>query len=445
MAWGYTTNQIEKELEVEESTGGGIGGIFKWTKDALFGSHVSPTRKYKEFAQDDTNYKYRRTANRLHNARSRSNSWSGLDPAFNKRYDLLDDTFNEDDISANSLKGGNKLFEKSNLNFNIDPERKERLRFLLDPVDIHPANVSSVNNPIFNANNHTDTFARRNKQPNLCRLDKFDSLFQSPNQDDQFISRLFGKHAGHSPLRSERRSGNGELPGKFPMNNSNVNVSTRTDYTSEYFCLLDELDKNNKILETMQRDIKERKENKLIQEESYKEKYLQARSELINELKSSKRIYDSYYKLYNRYQELKKISKDALEWQNRIPSLDDRLVDRAISKDKQIKELSEKLLHMELIKKQTETQRDIERLKYESRIKDLESRLSLQKDIQREYNPSSIVNMDPKYNPRSSSDLGLKYGMDWKTHSTSFSPPHNHIASDGYKNQYDSILRPDYI
>lgn len=361
MLWSSSNDKYEQS---QDSTHLGYAGLYKWTIDALFGSRVSPSRKYKEFAQDDTNYKSRKQINSSNErSRQRSNSWSGLDPAFYRRYDLLHDS--SDDIN--------------------DIASRSPLRSFLDPVDTHSRELFQREAP-------TDTFGGRRKnhhESHKNNLDDFSIVFQSPRRDDPVISKLFERrHEKARPSSENNYSShfmNTQIPGKFPSPIKSRGKLDQKDYTSDYLEILDQLDRNGQMLDEVGRDIQERRERHQILENTYRDKYLQTRAELINELKHSKRLYDNYYKLYGKYQQLKTISKDALQLQSRVSSLETQLVDTAIDKEEQIHELTRRVFQAELRVQETQSQKEREALKYQTRISELEKQL-LHQDVSDHHN-----------------------------------------------------------
>lgn len=362
MLWSSSNDRYEQS---QDSTNLGYAGLYKWTMDALFGSRVSPSRKYKEFAQDDTNYKSRKSINSSsERSRQRSNSWSGLDPAFYRRYDLLQDSSDDNNDITSS---------------------RSPLRPLLDPVDLRPRELLQREAP-------TDTFGGRRKNHHTSHkndLDDFSIVLQSPRRDDPVISKLFERRNEKARPSSENNYSshfiNTQIPGKFPSPIKNRGKPDHKEYTSEYLQILDQLDRNGQMLDEVGKDIQERQEQHQILENTYREKYLQTRAELINELKHSKRLYDNYYKLYGKYQQLKTISKDALQLQSRVTSLETQLVDTAIEKEKQIHDLTRSVFQVELRLQETQSHKEREALKYQARIAELENQL-LQRDVSERHN-----------------------------------------------------------
>lgn len=335
MAWSVLEDQLD------DSTGSGCAGLYRWTMDALFGSRVSPSRKYSEFAQDDTNYKPRRSVEE--GVRGRSNSWNGLDPSFYKRHDLL-------------------------------PLEESSEESLMEPVDLHPRiPVSPPQN--------TDTFAARS---GIRRRGESTLEFKSPSWNDPVVSKLFDKRKPTArraqPRKNEKRNPP-EIPGKFPS----PKKKQAADYTSEYLEILDQLDRNGRALHEVGIDLQERQERHQNEEKSYRESYRETRAELINELKQSRKLYDNYYRLYGKYQHLKKNSKEAIESQSHVASLESQLVDLALEKEKQIHDLNRRLFQAELKAQEADAKRKRDALNYEARIAELQTQLKGR------YRPSSPV------------------------------------------------------
>lgn len=337
--------------QLDENTAGGIQGLYRWTMDALFGSKVSPSRKYREFAQDDTNYKSRgeftRANNYTSNRRGRSNSWSGLDPNFYRRHDLLP----------------------------LEESQNSSQSSLMDPVDLRPRGPAS---PVLDP---TDTFGARKGS---LRRSESTIEFKSPSADDPVVSKLFEKRkprSRHKRDKSPLRNPITQLPGKFP---SPVKKSS-SDYTTEYLEILNQLDRNGRALEDVNRDLCDRRERNQLKEKSYRDNYRETRAELINELKQSRKLYDNYYKLYGKYQQLKTISKEALNLQSKAGFLESQLVDTAIEKEKQIHDLHKQLFRAEVRAQDAESRRQRDAMEYKSRIADLERQLETR------YKPSSSI------------------------------------------------------
>lgn len=327
----------------QDSTEGGYGALYRWTKDALFGSRVSPSRKYKEFSQDDTNYNgsrgkkksfFNESMRSTSSGEARSASFSGLDPMFYNRYDLLHDLSDDDD--------------------NVLPSSPH-----IEPI---PLSTRIRSEP-------TDTFGARRRTRKKSFDDDFSIVAKSPSPDDPLISRLFDK-------KRDKEVKSCQIPGKFPTPARKRKESAAVDYTAEYLQILDQLDRNGKALSDMSRDIEARRVCNIKEEESYRTKYRQTRSELIKELKHSKTLYDNYYKLYGKYQQLKNLSEDAVQYQSQVSDLEKQLVEGAIEKEKQIHSLSRKLSGLELELLETRDAKKEQESRYEARILELESQLT---------------------------------------------------------------------
>lgn len=355
--------------ESSESTEGGYAGLYRWTMDALFGSRVSPSRKYKEFAQDDTNYKrgVRGNGRSSDSTMTRSNSWSGLDTGFYRRNDLLPPT----------------IFEE------LEEVPKQSLP---DPVGPYGRQEDQP----------TDTFAARKGKG--LNDDDHSIVFRSPQQDDPLISKLFEnrstgrKHIGDS-------TGKFQIPGKFPSPSKNAR---RKDYTTDYLEVLDQLSRNERLLDDLNRDFHKKQSQMLEREQSYQEKYQRTRAELISELKHSKRLYDNYYKLYTKYQQLREISQDAVRMQHRIAGLESQLVDSAIDKDRQIHDLTRKLFDMDLRVEESEAARKREAAHYQARIEELEKQNLLNTDVgvsSLSFSRSDLRETSPDYNALTNSQF----------------------------------------
>ncbi|CCE64412.1 hypothetical protein TPHA_0H02080 [Tetrapisispora phaffii CBS 4417] len=391
---------------------GGITGLFKWTKDALFGSSVSPTRKYKEFAQDDTNYKYQRFNNIYHenndectveHGRSRSSSWTGgSNQAFYDKYDLLRDPLvNDDKYRKNKVRFSHQRYQtgmdesthegnyvnvknmQQDLDYIMDPERRLKIEKLLAPVEIHPNSMSNAG-----YNDNTDTFA--NKTNGFRKTSTLYDDVKVPTQDPAFLSALFRKTVGNESERFDRsqapnisRSESPQvLPGKFtsPLKN-NGNKNLIKDHTSDYLSLLDKLDKNSRDLELMYKDILGRKEENKKREESYKMKYMEIKNELNNEKLQSKKIFDNFYKLHSKYDELKKISNKAIELSYNSPKVDDKLVAQVMDKDREISNLNDKIVELEITNKKLREKNEIDKMKYISKLDELETLFNKQRQL----------------------------------------------------------------
>ncbi|AET37880.1 Bbp1p Ecym_2127 [Eremothecium cymbalariae DBVPG len=335
MPWGESS---------EDST-----NAVRWVMDALLGKRESPSSKYRrEFSQDDTNNNIKTSKPPVWGddgqlkTRKRSNS---MDTEFRSKYDLLPD-LTEQELARPSL--------------------------LLDPVDIHPRS------PRVDA--ATDTFSIKRHGGNG------EVKFRSPNVDDPVISRLFGnKETNKTPGDTLRFN---PLPGKYPTpslrptpNNNNINSSSSSlppsrqnvrtiDRSNDYIKLLDQLSVNNKELSNIQQHLHNNKAREH-HDASYRQKYLDIRQELIQELKQSKLIYDNYSQLYEKYTHLKRSSHGSAFYESTISNLEAQLVELTIAAQEKDRRHQEELLQLQF--------------RYESRIQDLETLLN-------QKNNSSLIN-----------------------------------------------------
>ncbi|CCF58692.1 hypothetical protein KAFR_0F00950 [Kazachstania africana CBS 2517] len=197
-----------------ETENGTSSGLFKWTMDALFGTKISPSKKYKQnfYSQDDTNYNNMR---RTRLQKSRSNSFDGFSPTFCNKYDLLHND------KTDSL-----------------PSYHDGLDNLMSPIHLATKNKGQ---------HHTDTFANKNL--------KKDYIFQykSPQKDDPLISRLF-----HDPRIRKDVTDHTQVPGKFPSPLKRQQ-QRQQDLVSnnDYKLLLTDLNENNKLLSDISNEIKQ--------------------------------------------------------------------------------------------------------------------------------------------------------------------------------------------
>ncbi|SCU80291.1 LADA_0B06260g1_1 [Lachancea dasiensis] len=371
--------------KINDDADDNTGGIYKWTMDALFGRRVSPSRRFKEASQDDTNYKLKSkgtTKNEgngvpynswTRNSRQRSSSTSSIsDKSFLKRYDLLQDEENME----NTGQG-------------MSPVRHRDLFDLREPSLI-PPHWDRDHVGQFNVRGEdldsSDTFSGR-KQQGSSRgpqaTDDDNSLkFRVPRHNDPLISKLFGKEA---PSHSN------SIPGKFPspLKHSNDKQpppvapveSHHKDFTDDYLQLLQDLDLNGQKLRQLQEGIQYRHDDQQLREASYREKYLTMRQELITELKQSKRIYDNYYKLYAKYKQLKDVKAKPLyepTSQQHVRDLEAQVVDASIERAEQVRKLNDTIFSLELKQQETLAEHERERIKYQSRIAELESLLRSQ-------------------------------------------------------------------
>ncbi|SCU91784.1 LAFA_0F05776g1_1 [Lachancea sp. 'fantastica'] len=348
------------------------GGIYKWTMDALFGRRISPSRRFKEISQDDTNYRLKRN-------RGMPKKWDGVDyqssgrnrstsvssnRSFLQRYDLL----HEED--ADSRIASDSDFDFQELS-NLRRNRRE------------VPQVGKVND--FVEHDSADTFSARRQKKLQARglnsthpsINKDSSLkVNAPDLSDPLISKLFGKESAQLPHTN--------LPGKFPSPfkqafehpQSKRDPPPQTkDFTDDYLQLLEELDLNGQKLKQLQGSIQQHNDHQRSIEASYREKYLAVRQELIAELKQSKNIYDNYYKLYGKYKQLKSSTVSQKDTSKRIRDLESQVVDVSIERADQIRQLNETIFRLELEQQEDRARNDRERIKYQSRIMELESLL----------------------------------------------------------------------
>lgn len=157
---------------MKEDADDNTGGLYKWTMDALFGRRISPSRRFREISQDDTNHKLgsklkgRRWNGADFEPRTRSTSAS-FDRSFLQRYELLQDEDEKDlmrpvpsPIGGSTASNGNKLHAS----------------VLQDDID------------------STDTFSGRRQRRGVGganrRLDDESLKFQVPLRNDPLISKL---------------------------------------------------------------------------------------------------------------------------------------------------------------------------------------------------------------------------------------------------------------
>ncbi|AMD21437.1 HER158Cp [Eremothecium sinecaudum] len=318
-------------------------GALKWIFDALLKRRESPSLKYnREFSQDDTNNRTRGLNPPLWEnqdlRRPRSHRSNSMDTEFRARFELLPDEEEPD---------------------------------LVKPVLMEPVKLDS-RSPMDDS--ITDTFkmdARRKNELN----------FRPPRPDDPIISRLFGQNESHAN-RADGPSRSAGLPGAFPHSSSGAPdengsplLSYRTttiDRTNDYIKLLGQLSLNNKELSNLHLSLQKHRQQ-AYEEDTYRQKYLELRQELIQELRQSKMIYDNYTHLYERYKNLKKNSQNQPYYQNLIAKLEAQIVDLTISKEENDRKLRDELLQSQI--------------QYESRINELE-------DLLKSRN-SSILNTTP--------------------------------------------------
>ncbi|SCW00370.1 LAFE_0C02696g1_1 [Lachancea fermentati] len=335
----------------KQDTDDSTGGIYKWTMDALFGRKISPSRKYKEFAQDDTNYtiknktrQYRQWDGRIYEPHRRSNSFSFERDLFEK-YELLPDEEEHDLL------------------------RPVRTSYPEEPVNALPKRS------LYEKEDPTDTFSGRKQRVPSEKYQDPSLKPKIPAYDDPLVSQLFGKDKIEN-----LPTFNSALPGKFPSpmkragtSNGGLPLAPAKDYTDEYIKLLDQLDLNGQNLKGLQRKLEDQRQQHIHQESSYREKYLSVRQELISELRQSKRIYDNYYKLYSKYKELKTAATDLDPLRSRIKELEAQVVDTSIGKATEVRRLNETIFDMEIKYQELQREREREKIQYESRIAELES------------------------------------------------------------------------
>lgn len=329
------------------------GGLYKWTVDALFNRGASPSTKYGK----NHDSKYTDTNSVMLDHR-KSSSASDLD-IFSK-YELLP-----------------------------DDEEPDLLR---------PASVDST----LYQNQDTNTFNRCNKNSFL----RMPSIRKTPSFEDPVMSRLFNVQD-----ETKFQSKEGILPGKFPSpekqaflhgtsfsrtkapsgNSGKDQPQKRLDYTSEYVRLMDKLTLNNKAINDLQQEVKTKQMQGVEKEAELQRKYDDIRQELIQELKQSKLIYDNYSKLYHKYKALKSTFSKPIHQEpanfssgsmqreillkNRVKQLETQIVDLAIDGERTRKEADEKVLTLELQKQELQNKFDVEKIVYETKIRELEQRL----------------------------------------------------------------------
>ncbi|CEP61165.1 Bbp1p LALA0_S02e08174g [Lachancea lanzarotensis] len=348
----------ENSVDGDDNT----GGIYKWTMDALFGRRISPSRRFKEVSQDDTNYRLRRNSEMpkkkwdgveyqsSERTRKRSTSVSS-NRSFLQRYDLLNDEDAESDFDFKELS---------------DLRRNRRNNV--------PAEHSSALH-----NDSTDTFSARRNKLNLKARGvnstflpdrEEDSLkVTAPNLSDPLISKLFGKETGVQLPSAD-------LPGKFPSPLKQRDAPSQTKaVTDDYLQLLEDLDLNGQRLKQLQGSIQQNQDHQRSVEMSYREKYFVVRQELIAELKQSKHIYDHYYKLYGKYKQLKSSKVSQIDAEKRIRNLESQVVDASIERAGEIRQLNETIFRVKLEQQEERARNDHERIRYQSRIMELENLL----------------------------------------------------------------------
>lgn len=291
------------------------GGIFRWTMDALFGSGISPSKKYKQqvHSQDDTNY--RRQQKQYGDDRfepqsmGRSNSLDGLDLSFYRRYDLL------------------------------PPEGEPSL---LSPVQLQA--------------DPTNTFAHKNQQK---------PTYKSPMKDDPILNKLFNKYSEDTQKINNLINDN--IPGKFPSPQKHTVPDQYSD--TDYHELFEELYKNNSLLQNLSDDIDKINEFNNKKENYYKSKYDEIRLELIHELRQSKKLSDNYFTLYSKYQELKRLHSDFMKLKQQLNIIESENYNNSINNDTEIDRLQKKLLTLELKCNEINIQKDEEKIRSQELMK----------------------------------------------------------------------------
>ncbi|OXB42683.1 hypothetical protein B1J92_H00594g [Nakaseomyces glabratus] len=390
---------------------GGLKGVYKWTVDALFGSGVSPSAKYRglnhgssrqRYSQDDTNHSRYKPLSSMR-SRSRSNSWSvpvPQDPSFYKRYDLLPPISSDDEDYS----------EEDKLQYGANSNRgSPMVKGLMNPAPVVPKQQNNgygefdrrSTNPLFT--DPTDTFARRKTSSSLMNNYRSstegigDTAFIEETRNiningrDPLIAKLFGR------ITSPKKMAN--LPGKFPSpakatldsnrrrKNSVLHsigsgrvreTSTSLDdkkILSEYMDIISDLDRNNENLSALSEQVEDRNQRYEEIDTEYKKKYYDMRNELIKELKQSKKTHDNYYLLYNKYKELKEMSSESNRLKSTIYNLESEILEQGVSKNREIQNLNEKILKLESRCQELEAEKLLERDKYELRIASLEAKL----------------------------------------------------------------------
>ncbi|CDO95631.1 unnamed protein product [Kluyveromyces dobzhanskii CBS 2104] len=332
------------------------GGIFKWTIDALFKREASPSAMYDKRIQEDS-------FDQETYQRPRASSSSELD--IYSKYELLQDEEEPDLLRPISMNG-------------LPDEKQD-----------------------------TNTFHARRARDKKVR--DTPSIRRAPNLSDPIISKLFQVSEDEPQqdqrfFKPEERRDNNFLPGKFPSPTKNydepvlpkhqyvesdrrqnpveVPAIRTVDYTPEYVRLMDRLSLNNKRLQDLKHDVKEGQKHGLEKETKLKQKYLQIRQELIQELKQSKMIYDNYCKLYYKYKEFKRSFQlptqplaSSASMLDKIKSLENQVVDMSIENERLRKKSEEQILSLELQKQELQNKFEVEKMVYERRIKDLEEKV----------------------------------------------------------------------
>lgn len=353
--------------DTEHST----GGLYRWTMDALFGRQISPSRKFKEVSQDDTNYNMKSHKDKQWDGhgfqpRTRSSSAS-FDRSFLQRYELLQ-----------------------------DEEEQDIMRPVRSPARPYLSAGHAAGQDAALANDEsTDTFSNKRQRFkgkfSGPRYHDESLKFRAPAKNDPFISKLFQKESPEHPSN---------LPGKFPSPFKQAlrlpaGVQVQLDpeeqipqkmFTDEYLQLLAELDQNGQKLKQLQQGLHQKQQDHILQETSYREKYHVMRQELITELKQSKKLYDNYYRLYEKHKKMRALDTDASRLRQRISDLEAQVVDASIEKAEEVRKLNETIFQLEFREQETQSKHERERIRFQSRIAELESivesRLSISNGVQ---------------------------------------------------------------
>ncbi|SCU83122.1 LAMI_0C02080g1_1 [Lachancea mirantina] len=363
------------------------GGLFRWTMDALFGRRVSPSRKYRTFAQDDTNYNLQRDYRAPEpqwdgepvRARSRANSLS-FDGDFLDRYELLP----EEEIMDE---------EERFLGASRTPRGRNNAK-LTEEYDLDaPAGFEDPDARLAAREGPTDTFSKRRSRSKKYVRSGADALrFRPPTMDDPLVSTLLDgqrSRVGRNLVDDDpslRSTLPTSFPGKFPspakerrmpqdhLQDPSAKFPAK-DYTNKYMELLQQLDANSQLLKGVRRDFVEKRQAHENRDLMYRNKYLGVRQELINELRQSKRLYDNFYTLYNKYKALRKHVNYSTVPEQRVRDLEAQIVDLTIQKATEERKLNERIFKLELRQQELLSQHEKENLRNESRIAELESLL----------------------------------------------------------------------
>ncbi|CAI4052680.1 Bbp1p SKDI_16G0230 [Saccharomyces kudriavzevii IFO 1802] len=385
-------------MNQEENTGGGgIFGLFKWTKDALFGTDISPSMKYKDqperrdrsrYAQDDTNFginlgngSSKRSANI-----SRSNSWSGLDSTFQRKYELLSE-HNENGVDS---VDNNYYY-------------KDRIRSLRSPAPVVPRE------PLHNE--PTDTFGHKlhTKRRTANEFSGAQIPFMAPHEDDPLISKLFQKGEANDVEKSAYKLSVKDIPGKFPSpfkkrDEINDNRGHNEDacqknieYKRAYFELFAQMDLNNRDLDDLCEDVREQHEQFHRDEQTYKQAYQEMRAELVNELKKSKTLFENYYSLGKKYKSLKTTLDQAISHEAELATSRERLYQEEDLKNFEIQTLKQRISDLELKYTNLQIEKEMQQDNYESEIHDLLLQLSLRKNERKDTSAGSNIFSSVQY------------------------------------------------